>query len=320
MIAADVNRSGSITAKDISELRRLILGITDGIEGNTSWRFVHRLYAFNDINNCLSENFPESYWMKPLQSDMQLDFYAVKTGDVTNNAVTKGFNLSKDRNRKVLELSIEDRMLKKDQSEFIELKINKGLEFEAVQFTLEWDPQQLEIEDIEGNTKLKISGEHYSLMHLADGKLSFSWNGAFPESDWLLKLKVKAKKAVKLSEGLGVSSTVTPALALLKTTQEEGEVSLNFNGMMLHEFVVLPNEPNPWNTKTTIGLWMPEEGVVSFSVYDLYGKLYLKKDLQFGKGYQEIQLDPSALDQKGVYYYQLDYRNQSVTRKMILSE
>ncbi|MBK7737645.1 MAG: HYR domain-containing protein [Saprospiraceae bacterium] len=320
MIAADVNRSGSITAKDISELRRLILGITDGIEGNTSWRFVHRLYAFNDINNCLSENFPESYWMKPLQSDMQLDFYAVKTGDVTNNAVTKGFNLSKDRNRKVLELSIEDRMLKQEQSEFIDLIINNGSEFEAVQFTLEWDPQQLEVEGIEGNAKLKISDENYSLAHLADGKLSFSWNGAFPDSDWLLKLKVKAIKAVRLSEGLHVSSTVTPALSVLKTTQEEGEVSLNFNGMMLHEFVVLPNEPNPWNTKTTIGLWMPDEGVVSFSVYDLYGKLYLKKELQFGKGYQEIQLDQSGLDQKGVYYYQLDYLNQSITRKMILSE
>lgn len=143
---------------------------------------------------------------------------------------------------------------------------------------MEWDPQQLEVEGIEGNAKLKISDENYSLAHLADGKLSFSWNGAFPDSDWLLKLKVKAIKAVRLSEGLHVSSTVTPALSVLKTTQEEGEVSLNFNGMMLHEFVVLPNEPNPWNTKTTIGLWMPDEGVVSFSVYDLYGKLYLKKN------------------------------------------
>ncbi|MBK8484878.1 MAG: hypothetical protein IPL31_11190 [Saprospiraceae bacterium] len=45
MIAADVNKSKTITSKDVSDLRRLILGITNEISGNTSWRFVHQLYS-----------------------------------------------------------------------------------------------------------------------------------------------------------------------------------------------------------------------------------------------------------------------------------
>ncbi|MBL7821025.1 MAG: T9SS type A sorting domain-containing protein, partial [Saprospiraceae bacterium] len=318
MIAADVNRSGSITAKDISELRRLILGITDEIDGNTSWRFVHRLYAFNDIANCLSEKFPESYWMKPLVSDMNLDFYAIKTGDVTNNAVTKGFTSVSGRSNKVLELSIEDSKLKKDQIELIEFKITNGSEFTALQFTLEWDPHQLEFEDLEGNSQLKIRDEHFSLIHVDEGKISFSWNGDLPNTDCLFKLKVRAKQTMKLSEGFHLSSSITPALSVLKENAEEGQVSLNFKGILSQGFVVLQNEPNPWNKETTIGLWMPEEGTVGFSVYDLYGKLYLKQELILGKGYQKINLDQSSFDQMGVYYYQLDYQNQTETRKMIL--
>ena len=144
MIAADVNRSGSITAKDISELRRLILGITDGIEGNTSWRFVHRLYAFNDINNCLSENFPESYWMKPLQSDMQLDFYAIKTGDVTNNALTKGFGNSTTRSNKTLELETPEQQLEVGQTGEVVIKVKNGSDYEGMQFTIQWDSRKLD--------------------------------------------------------------------------------------------------------------------------------------------------------------------------------
>ncbi|MBK9223302.1 MAG: hypothetical protein IPO16_14460 [Saprospiraceae bacterium] len=74
MIAADVNKSKTITSKDVSDLRRLILGITNEISGNTSWRFVHQLYSFNELSNALNESFPESYQINPLNADMQLDF------------------------------------------------------------------------------------------------------------------------------------------------------------------------------------------------------------------------------------------------------
>jgi len=51
MIAADANKSGSITTMDILELRKLILGIYDELPNNTSWRFVDKSFVFSNPFN-----------------------------------------------------------------------------------------------------------------------------------------------------------------------------------------------------------------------------------------------------------------------------
>jgi hypothetical protein len=54
LIAADANRSGVITALDLLEIRKLILGITNKFQNNTSWRFVDDFYEFPDPYNPFS--------------------------------------------------------------------------------------------------------------------------------------------------------------------------------------------------------------------------------------------------------------------------
>jgi len=46
-IAADVNKSGTISASDMLEIRQLILGNTSNFKNNTSWRFVNATHQFN---------------------------------------------------------------------------------------------------------------------------------------------------------------------------------------------------------------------------------------------------------------------------------
>ncbi|MBL0099622.1 MAG: hypothetical protein IPP49_05810 [Saprospiraceae bacterium] len=43
MIAADANNSGSVTASDLTELRKLVLGLLPSLPNNTSWRLSWRL-------------------------------------------------------------------------------------------------------------------------------------------------------------------------------------------------------------------------------------------------------------------------------------
>lgn len=73
MIAADVNKSGTVTAKDISDLRKLILGVTADVSTNTSWRFADATYPFRDAESAITEAFL-SYKIVPLLSDMKVDF------------------------------------------------------------------------------------------------------------------------------------------------------------------------------------------------------------------------------------------------------
>ena len=51
LIAADVNNTNNITASDVSEIRKLILGITDKFAKNDSWTFIPNSYLFADPNN-----------------------------------------------------------------------------------------------------------------------------------------------------------------------------------------------------------------------------------------------------------------------------
>ncbi|MFN0033608.1 MAG: VPS10 domain-containing protein [Saprospiraceae bacterium] len=87
MIAADANRSGSITTFDIVTLRKLILGIDTVLASNTSWRFVPAGHAFPNLQNPFQTAFPETLAVQVLTDPMaQLDFTAIKTGDVNNSA------------------------------------------------------------------------------------------------------------------------------------------------------------------------------------------------------------------------------------------
>ncbi len=61
MIAADANRSGSITSFDIVEFRKLILGIYDELPNNTSWRFVDKSYFVPEPIQPLPDSVPGEY-------------------------------------------------------------------------------------------------------------------------------------------------------------------------------------------------------------------------------------------------------------------
>src|SRR5690606_15918070 len=86
-IAADANNSGSITAIDILQLRKLILGLDDVLPHNTSWRFVDRAHIFPDPHNPWASAWPETYRIEPFAGSMnEVDFNAVKIGDLNGSA------------------------------------------------------------------------------------------------------------------------------------------------------------------------------------------------------------------------------------------
>jgi hypothetical protein len=321
LIAADVNKSQTITARDVSDLRKLILGITREINGNTSWRFVHQLYSFNNLNTVLTQPFPESYQINPLTSDMNLDFYGIKTGDVNASAVTKGFNNNNvARNKNILEIETDESLIKKDQIREIEFRVANGSLYNGMQFTLEWNVDLADLISVHSNEVMKIKEDNYSLGRKDEGKLSFSWNGEMNNGDWILKLQMKAKQSVKVSECLHISSSVTPSLSVSKDNDEDAGIALRFAGMEVDNFDVMQNEPNPWNHQTTIGIMLPQSGEVNITVYDVNGKVYLMDQVQMNKGYNEYILNESQMDHAGLYYYQVDYLTHTLTHKMLIAK
>ena len=86
-IAADVNRSGSITTLDLIQMRRLILNIYTEFPNNTSWRFIDQEYEFPQPDNPWVEFFPELININDLiGEELNAGFIGIKIGDVNGSA------------------------------------------------------------------------------------------------------------------------------------------------------------------------------------------------------------------------------------------
>ncbi|MEP7196331.1 MAG: T9SS type A sorting domain-containing protein [Saprospiraceae bacterium] len=321
MIAADVNNSKKITAADISELRKLILGLSNEVSKNTSWRFVNEYYAFGPLDNVLEESFPEAYDIQNLNSDIQGNFIGIKIGDVTNNAKTRGFGGKiETRSNLIMDLSCENRPIHKNEITEITFGSKNLSELQGFQLTLDINPNLAEIVEITGNKAQKFGEENYSLFHMSDGKVSISWNNELAKLDEsLFTLKIKSKVDGKISDVLQINSSITEALSIDKHG-EEGRIQLRtFNGSN-NEFIVMQNEPNPWKNTTTIGMLLPHKSEVVLTVYDLSGRVFYRSNRNLEKGYNEWNLSRTELLQPGVYYYQLDFETTTKTNKMIVVE
>jgi len=77
-IAADANDSHTITAIDILQLRKLILGYYDALPNNHSWRFIAEAHIFPDPLNPWISPWAETYTISPFSASMNdVNFNAV---------------------------------------------------------------------------------------------------------------------------------------------------------------------------------------------------------------------------------------------------
>ncbi|MBK7881727.1 MAG: T9SS type A sorting domain-containing protein [Saprospiraceae bacterium] len=317
MVAADVNRSKTVTARDIADLRKLILGLTQEISGNTSWRFVDEYYSFASAESALTENFPEVYSIPTMSSNTVGNFIGIKIGDVNESAKTRGYQNTTSRSGKVMDLSYRDEEMKKGNVYEIEFNSSNIDQFRGFQMTMEWNAEMMEVMEVTGNRGNHFGEEHYSMHRANEGKITFSWDGSSKSGERLFTVKVRAKADARVSDVMHLGSSITPAMSIGEGL-EEGRIELRSQGRLQNEFVLLQNEPNPWNGTTVIGMLLPEKGEVKLTIYDVTGKVYFRSTKEMSKGYQEWIIEKSMLSTSGVYYYQVDFDTNTQTRKMVI--
>ena len=75
LVAADVNGDNSISAIDLVEMRKLILGLTSEVKGNTSWRFIWGGYDWIDF--VMGNDLPEYFEIENLEEDRIVDWLGI---------------------------------------------------------------------------------------------------------------------------------------------------------------------------------------------------------------------------------------------------
>lgn len=292
MIAADINRSKSISTADLVQLRKLILNIETTFPNNTSWRFIPTSYTFPNPENPWAEVFPEIINLNNLaETENNLDFTAIKIGDVNDNALPNFFVTTDDRSQASTSwMLIKEQNLDAHNTYQIDVKAKDLADLEGYQFTLAYDTGILDLVEIkEGLSK----AEHFGIFE-EKGNITTSWIGQGQADDVLFSLVFKTYKKALLSEVLSINSSLIKAEAYAKHSAEVLDIQLQFEQQM-PSVILYPNTPNPFDTQTNTRFSLPESAKVQIVISDRLGQVFYKKEEKMTAGYQSFVLDRKNL-------------------------
>ncbi len=324
--AADVNQSNSVTTFDILELRKLILGLSNKLPNSTpSWRFfVDTCTAWG---NPFYGNCPTAYSL-PVQAissyPPNLSFSGIKMGDVNASAASidtlQGMAESRGA---AASLELPDKTLHAGETLDIPLRASEGGAWEGFQFSLNYDPEMIEIEDVVPNEVIYLDSENWAKPEA--GVFNLSWSDAAPKSvlpgDALLCLRIKARSTARLSEVLkmpkaarvqpevydvaGVNHPLQLVFSHKQSTTETGDLQV-FSPM-----------PNPTTGAAQLPLRLNAPETVSLEICDLAGQVIWRKVSPLESGAHFLEIPASAMSQSGVYVWRVCAGNAVQSGRMV---
>lgn len=333
-VAADADRSNTVSTLDIIILRKLILRTEDNIATNTSWRFIDKKHIFPQTGSPLSRPIPEAVSINNLAwNHLNTDFVAVKVGDLDGDARLNNIASVDDRtDGEAVIFNVKNQKIKKGETIEIPFKTSNTNALIGFQFTLEFDERAMAWGGFAGKEVIDISTNHTGQAHLDRGMLTFSWDTksevSFPKTATLFNLVFTAKKDVLLSEVLNLTSNLTKAEAYRKDSQslyEKRTIVLEFDDEKSEQPITtistepITNFPNPFLDVTTLTFNLPAAANVRLKLFDSLGKEFIELERFFEKGQNNWSLDAANFDHRyGIILYQIEADGlDATTGKMI---
>ena len=327
VIAADINGDEQVKVSDLLMLRKLILGIIDEIPENESWRFVDKYQEFDDIYSPWP--IVEDLDLPFVQTDLlENDFIAIKTGDVTNDAITNlnNKNLTTTRSLPTIDFTFEDRYV--EEGELVEVTIKAREAMDLLGYQLSMELNGLAFESITG-ASLNIGKDNLGLIDAELITMSYHQSKAvrLVKDIKLFTLNFIAEASGKLSDRLHFTSRLTANEAYLS-----GVYAQKIDSPTTHEVVLRPendldveftnilyqNEPNPFHKTTVIGFNLAQDSEVTLTIMNATGVAIASFELDGNKGYNAFELDAEWIGKTGLYYYKVEAGEFVDTRKMIV--
>lgn len=310
-IAADINKSNSITGTDIVQGRKAILGFYTEFPNNTSWRFKNLAEDPNEGNNFI---FNENYsWPNLAIPYQDAHFMAIKVGDVSGNADPNGLTspeITTRSDHENLEFNLEGNQIVV-KSDNLEEMIGFQMEFDFGDLNNQNIKLESQIIDVEQSyntidrSKIRIS--HYQQQSAEDIENNTLFTILFKEEE----TAQKAYEQVVLSKGFEhqwISNGLEVNQLQIQKTKEEKE---------LDHLTLSQNTPNPFAQVCNIEIYSPIKQNIEFRITNEAGRVIYTKQMNLEKGKHMITLSDRIIKESGVYFYSVATNQELLTRKMI---
>jgi hypothetical protein len=314
-IAADANNSQSISAADMLEIRKLILGINQTLPNNRCWVYVDAKQA-PDMANPF--NFKEKIeYYNISSSSIEGNFTVVKMGDV--NDTYASINGMVTRNDEVVDIFTKNLEMSQGVEYDVPIYVNKENGIEGLQFTIKYNPEIMVFTGYE-SSQIDPVESNFGYQQMKNGYITFSWNTfsgkEFDSGTPAFYLKFKALNNAITFGNININNDITTALSVIN--EEELPISFRFEYSIENDLVVYQNNPNPFTDETSISFNLPQDDNVEIKILDATGKILYTENRYFTKGLNHITLSKNDLNTRGVLYYSMKVQNDIITKKMIL--
>jgi hypothetical protein len=319
-IAADVNRSKSVTTFDIVETRKLILGIYDTFPNAPAWRITRPVLQPGQVANFNALVDTYQVFLPNLTDDIQLQglqFVGIKYGDVNGSALLQGEPGADDRYQAPpLLVHTEDLWLEAGTEVVVPFRFGESMLLDGWQMALSADPDKIRLLELNG-----LPADHFVLQPNSVRALWADGAGASVSADSpIFYLKIQAIQDGKLSEALTFDvENIRPEAYVAGTS-----AALTRRPLVLHHgapkqdlAVFFPPVPNPFTQETNFDIWLKIDGAVYLDVFDLNGKLLYSDRFDMEAGLQTLRLSGSALPAQGVMMYRIRADQASSSGRLV---
>lgn len=317
-IAADANNSQSVTAIDIIQLRKLILGYYDTLPNNSSWRFVDDAHIFPDPNNPWIASWPETYVVNPFNTSVNdVNFDAIKIGDLNLSA-----NLHAANNiilpRSGDECEIMYAVLPQGEKDIykVEMEIADADRFNAIQFSFGWNQSGYELVDWNPGEKLSVDDFRMPARNEESASVAVS-NVAAGENKNETILSMWFRKKSTNEGQLRLYLKPGPTDPVAYDVVDEAAIKISLIQKEIPKATV-SNHPNPFKDQTTIEFVSTRAEDANITFYDLNGRSVLSRDIPIYAGENELIVHKSELQGAGIYMYEIKTASQHFTNRMII--
>lgn len=328
VIAADANCSGSFSTLDLFMIQQNIIGVTEGFGDCPSWVFVSQSgialipAEFNAYNV-----FPyETVETMMVQQDTFANFIGVKVGDLLGHANPTLLHTEDvdDRHLNTMYLRTPQQAVKAGETVTLAFTANEFNDIAAYQMDLRFDADQLTYKGLE--TSLEVMDHlQTGTTKVDEGSLRISWfdlQGSgltLDDQANVFTIRFTANRNIaQLSDLFSLSSEEM----LTEAHQSDGDpvkIELSFveTATANASFQLFQNRPNPFQDQTLIGFELPEEMDAELIIHDHVGRVVIRVQDRFAKGYNSITFENDQLS-AGVYYYTLKAKEFTKTKNMII--
>ncbi len=294
LLAADVNNDGKVTASDISDLRKLILGTKNEMAGKRSWIFLLKDYKENDpmlIPRYASINAQKNHTYTN-------DFIGIKIGDI---------NLSADAflSSNIVKSRAQSKFIQIHQAEKIsdnEYRVSIGADdagwITGLQMGLKWDAN-VKVKDIVSGI-IDLKPENFTLN---SASLKVSWSSSegirIPKDGVLFDLILTDVGDVNTDSWLSISTDFSSEW--IDNQLNDFDVKAKFISNPLpgtETLMVYQNTPNPFTESTLVNYYLETEDWVNITVTDVDGRAIYTNSIHGLQGMNSFELNKNMLHHK----------------------